>query len=115
MASYSFNWNTITFTEGSDGVITATIPLEGTAEGFGVVFGTMQARGAGTTMGTYELVAMNFPESGDQVIARGSGEWQKVGQDKWTSQGTSDLSTGETIKADGVFDLVARTWSGNFD
>jgi hypothetical protein len=115
MASYSFNWNTITFTEGSDGVITATIPLEGTAEGFGVVFGTMQARGAGTTTGTYEMVAMNFPESGDQVIARGSGDWQKVGQDKWTSQGTADLTNGDTIKADGVFDLVARTWSGNFD
>jgi hypothetical protein len=114
LPTYSFNWNTITFTE-SQGTITATINLEGTAEGFGVVFGTLTAHGAGTPSGTYELLCMNFPESGEQVVARGNGEWTKVGQARWTSQGSADLSTGDTVKADGVFDLEARTWSGNFE
>ena len=114
MASYSFKWSTITYTE-SNGVITATVPLEGEAEGFGFVMGTLHAHGAGTSSGTYDIIAINFPDTGEQVIARGSGEWQKVGQGEWQSRGSADLSIGQTIKADGVFDLAARTWSGNFD
>jgi hypothetical protein len=113
MASFAFNWNTITFSE-SGGVLTATINLEGTAEGFGTVLGTLSAHGAGTPSGTYDLLAVSFPESGEQVIARGSGEWTQAAGDRWTSSGTADLSTGENVKAEGEFLLGERTWSGTF-
>jgi hypothetical protein len=51
MPSFSFNWNTITFSE-SEGQVHATITLEGTAEGFGTVLATLVAHGAGTPSGT---------------------------------------------------------------
>ena len=113
MASYAFSWNTITFSE-SGGELTATINLEGTAEGFGTVMGTLSAHGAGTPSGTYDLLCVSFPESGEQVIARGTGEWRQEAGDRWISNGSAELSNGDTIKADGVFLLQERTWSGNF-
>ena len=113
MPSYEFSWNTITFSE-SGGQLTATINLEGTAEGFGTVMGTLSAHGAGTPSGTYDLLCVSFPESGEQVIARGTGEWTQAAGDRWTSTGSADLSTGDSVKAEGVFLLQERTWSGTF-
>jgi hypothetical protein len=126
MGSYSFNWTTITFSE-SEGQVVATINLEGTAEGLGTVLGTLTARGAGTPSGTYEILAVSFPEAvGEQVTASGSGDWTQVAGDRWTSQGTAVLSRwitrhgtppdyGDHIKVDGVFLLAERTWSGTFE
>ena len=113
MPTYSFNWNTITFTESED-TITATINLEGTAEGFGIVLGTLKVYGAGTPSGTYEFLGVSFPEAGEQVIGRGIGEWRQVAPHRWESSQTTTLSTGDTVKGEGVFDLPNRTWSGTF-
>jgi hypothetical protein len=113
MPNFSFNWNTITFSESGDDVI-ATINIEGTADGFGVVLGTLTVQGAGTPSGTYQMLAVSFPEEGEQVIGRGTGEWQQVAPHLWESQQTTQLSTGDTVKGEGVFDLPNRTWSGSF-
>jgi hypothetical protein len=113
MPSFSFNWNTITFSE-SDGEVIATINIEGTAEGFGTVLGTLRCHGAGTPAGTYEFLAVSFPEAGEQVIGRGNGEWRQVAPDRWENSQTTVLSSGQTVKGEGVFDLPNRTWSGTF-
>ena len=113
MPSFSFTWNTITFSEEGGDVI-ATINIEGTAEGFGTVLGTLKCYGAGTPSGTYEFLGVSFPEQGEQVIGRGQGEWQQVGPTRWESSQTTHLSTGDTVKGEGVFDLPNRTWAGTF-
>jgi hypothetical protein len=113
MPDFSFNWNTITFSE-SQGDVIATINIEGTAEGFGTVLGTLTVRGAGTPSGTYEMLAVSFPEEGEQVIGRGTGDWRQVAADRWESNQTTALSTGDSIKGEGIFDLPNRTWSGSF-
>jgi hypothetical protein len=114
MAEFSFNVVTMTLTE-TDGVVTNLINVEGTAEGFGAVVGTVTvASRAGETSGTYRLVLENFPETGDGVTALGDGEWSKVAWDRFSTAGPTTLSNGETIKGDGVFDFSARTWSGTF-
>ena len=113
MADFSFNWNTITFSE-SDGGVIATINIEGTADGFGIVLGTWTVHGAGTPSGTYEMLAVSFPEAGEQVIGRGIGEWRQVAPDRWESSQTTSLSTGDSIKGEGIFDLPNRSWSGSF-
>ncbi|MDQ1499727.1 MAG: hypothetical protein QOD57_3484 [Actinomycetota bacterium] len=113
MPSFSFNWNTITFSE-AEGQVDATITLEGTAEGFGTVLATLVAHGAGTPSGNYDFLAVSFPETGEQVIGRGNGEWRQVAADRWESSGPTTLSTGDTVKGEGVFDLPNRTWSGTF-
>ena len=65
MPTFSFKWNTITFSE-ADGEVIATINIEGSAEGFGTVLGTLRCRGAGTPSGTYEMLAVSFPEDGSE-------------------------------------------------
>ena len=113
MPSFAFNWNTITFSE-SDGDVVATINFEGTAEGFGVVLGTIVVYGAGTPSGTYDFLGVSFPEEGEQVIGRGNGEWRQVAPHRWENTQTTTLSNGQTVKGEGVFDLPNRTWSGTF-
>jgi hypothetical protein len=113
MADFSFNWNTITFSE-SDGGVVATINIEGTAEGFGTVLGTLTVHNAGTPSGTYEMLAVSFPEAGEQVIGRGTGDWRQVAPHRWESTQTTALSTGDTVKGEGIFDLPNRSWSGTF-
>ena len=114
MPTFSFSWSNGPMSY-SDGTVTAAIPLEGTAEGFGVVFGTLYAHGVGTPTGTYEFVGVSFPASGEQVIGHGTGSWTQVAPDRWTTTGPTELSTGQTVKGDGVFSLTERTWSGTFE
>ena len=113
MPNFSFNWNTMQFVDAGDDII-VNINIEGTAEGFGIVMGTLKVYGCGQTSGTYEFTAISFPEEGEQVTGRGTGEWQQVAPHRWESQQTTHLSTGDTIKGEGVFDLPNRTWSGTF-
>jgi hypothetical protein len=114
MPNFSTTWNTITLSE-SGGDVIATINFEGTADGFGPIMGTLTCQGAGTPSGTYQMLAVSFPEQGEQVIGRGTGEWRQVAPDRWESTQTTDLSTGDSIKGQGIFDLPNRTWSGSFE
>lgn len=114
MAEFSFNVVTMTLSE-ADGVMTNLINVEGTAEGFGAVVGTITvATHAGDTSGTYTFVLGNFPQTGDSVHSIGSGEWSKLAWDRFSTAGASSLSSGETFKHEGFFDFSARTWSGTF-
>jgi hypothetical protein len=96
MPTFAYTWSTGTLTQ-SDGTVSAAIPLEGTVEGFGTVFGTLHSHNVGKPSGTWEFIGVSFPESGEQVTGLGS-----------------DLSTGQTVKSEGVFSLTERTWSGTF-
>lgn len=114
MAEFSFNVVTMTISE-ADGVITNTINMEGVAEGFGAVVGTATVPSRpGDVTGTYSFVLVNFPETGDGVSSVGEGEWSKIAWDRFTTIGTSSVSSGESFKHDAVFDFAARTWSGTF-
>jgi hypothetical protein len=113
MASYSFTWNTLRYTD-SDGVVSVAADLEGTAEGFGTVLGTITFRPAGYTSGTFDFVMVSYPETGDSVIARGSGEHSLDAPGRWSTSGTSTLSNGDNYKHEGNLDLANRSWSGTF-
>lgn len=62
MANFAFSNNTLIYTE-SDGVVSVTVNLEGTADGFGVVFGTLIAEPVGAPSGTYKYVGASYPET----------------------------------------------------
>lgn len=112
--SHRFNVVTMTLSE-ADGVITNLLNVEGTADGFGAVVGTVTVPSrAGDTSGTYSFVLVNFPETGDGITASGSGEWSKLAWDRFSTAGSSTVSSGEALKHEGQFDFSARTWSGTF-
>lgn len=113
MPTFAFTFSPGTATQ-SGGTVSSAVPLEGTAEGFGPVFGTIHFHNVGKPSGTYELVLVSFPDSGEQVTSLGTGEWTLVAPGQWTTVGSYELSTGETGKGEGVFSLADRTWSGTF-
>ena len=113
MPTFAFTWSNGSMTQ-SEGTVSVAIPLEGTVEGFGPVFGTLHTHNMGKPSGTFEFIAVSFPDSGEQVTALGTGEWTQVEPGRWTTVGSTDLSTGQTTKGEGDFSLTERTWSGTF-
>lgn len=114
MAEFAFNVVTTTLSE-SEGVITTKFNIEGTADGFGAVVGTITVESrAGDTSGEYGFVLINFPQTGDGVSSVGEGEWSKIAWDRFSTVGSSTVSSGEAFKHEGAFDFSARTWSGTF-
>lgn len=81
--STEFSFNVVTMTLGeANGVVTNLINVEGTADGFGAVVGTITAASrAGDSSGTYSVVLANFPQTGDGVTSTGDGEWSKIAWD----------------------------------
>ncbi len=114
MANFSFTNNTAIYTE-SDGVITVTLNLEGTADGYGAVLGTLTAEPAGASSGTYQFVGVSYPETGPSATAIGTGTWSQIDNDTWSTSGTTDISDVDaTVKAEGELRLSTRSWSGTF-
>jgi hypothetical protein len=113
MPTFAYTFSPGTLTQ-SDGILSTAVPLEGTVEGFGPVWGTFHSHNVGKPSGTYEFIGVSFPDSGESVTGVGSGEWTQVAPGRWTTVGSSELSTGQTIKAEGVISLTERTWTGTF-
>jgi hypothetical protein len=114
MPTFAHTWSPGTLTQESDGTLSVATAYEGTAEGLGTVLGTFRSRPVGKTSGTYEDIGVAFPESGEPVNGVGTGEWTQVAPGQWTTVGSCELSTGETIKTEGVISLAEHTWSGTF-
>jgi hypothetical protein len=113
MPTFEYTWSNGTMTE-SGGTVSAALPLEGPTEGFGTVYGTLHTHNVGKPSGTYEFIGVSFQDSGDNVTGLGTGEWTQVAPGRWNTVGSTELSTGQTVKAEGVFSLIERTWSGTF-
>ena len=113
MANYSFNWTSLTFRD-TDGVVSVSADMVGTADGFGTVLGTVTFRPASQPSGTFDFVLVQYPESGDGVISRGQGEWKRLAGGKWSTSGTSVLTNGDQYKHEGEILLDKQSWSGTF-
>ncbi len=103
---------TFSFTPGPAGSVIVQANFEGTATGFGIVCGTMNASSAGQPSGTFETCVVSYPEDGNSQTGIGRGTFSKSGANRWSTQGPLQLSDGRTILGEGELDLVARTWKG---
>jgi hypothetical protein len=102
--------------------ITTTYPLEGgsvqvnvegSATGYGTVFGTLTFRGEpGAKSGALSWRGQGFLPSGETVIGSGEGHWQESGKHKWRTRLIVSTSDGNCHASDGVLDLKSRTLSG---
>jgi hypothetical protein len=113
MPTFAYTWTNGTMTQ-SDGILSAALPFEGPTEGFGNVYGTLHTHNVGKPSGTYEFIGVSFQDSGEHVTGIGTGEWTQVAPGQWSTVGSTELSTGQTVKGEGVFSLTERTWSGTF-
>ena len=112
IAEYALKGTTMTFTPGPAGSVVVSINFEGSATGFGPVFGTMNASSAGQKSGTYDWCGVTFPATGDGIIGLGKGSFSSIGVNKWATKGPMTISDGRAVILEGVVDLAERTWNG---
>ena len=90
---------------------------EGTATGFGTVFGTLTVDLSfdkiDATSGACSWVALAYLPDGGRAGGFSEGTWtQHEGRNAWSLTLTGEASTGQKIRSEGEIDLAARTYSG---
>ena len=95
--------------EGSD----VEVNIDGTAEGYGTVLGTLTFKGEpGAKSGSLSWRGQAFLDKGDTVISSGEGVWQESGKHKWSTRLIVSGSDGSSHASEGLLDLKTRTLSG---
>jgi hypothetical protein len=111
IGEFSLKAITATYSPGPAGGVLNQVNWEGTATGFGAVFGTATFAG-GPKGGTFSWCAGAFLDNGDAVTAVGSGTYESAGKHRWRTKGYVDISDGQRHASEGEIDLASRTWKG---
>jgi hypothetical protein len=111
LGEFSLKAITATYSPGPAGGVLSQVNWEGTATGFGTVFGTATF-GGGPKGGTYSLCSEAFMDNGDIMTGIGQGTFETVGKHRWRTEGFMQLSDGRRIAGEGEIDLAARSWKG---
>ena len=90
---------------------------EGTATGFGAVFGTLtvdlSSDDIAATSGTCRWVAVGFLPDGGRDGGTAEGPWtQHAGRNAWSLSLTGSSASGQKIRSEGEIDLASRSWTG---
>ena len=106
------------FTKTTDGQIQTTASYQGTADGFGAVFGTITLTqplaDAGATSGTVTYVGKARLEDNSVIGGIGEGTWQQIGNEaKYKMSLLINISDGTQIRSEGVIDNVEMTLNGD--
>ena len=99
----------------ADGGLSVNSTWEGTATGFGNVFGSLIFEVAdGATDGKVQWLGQAFPPDSEFVNGTGDGTWSKIeGAHRWRiTLPALVLSTGNVLRCEGEVDLESRTFSG---
>ena len=88
--------------------------FEGTATGFGTVFGTLTffADSAEASLGRARWVGQSFKADGSSVAGVGEGIWEESGHHRWSIKMDVDITDGSRIRVEGEVDLAGRSYKG---
>jgi hypothetical protein len=111
IGEFSMKAITSTYSPGPAGSLLNQVNWEGTATGFGTVFGTATYSG-GPKGGSFDWHAEAFLDNGDVMTGGGPGTFESVGKHRWRTKGYMDLSDGRRIMGEGEIDLASRSWKG---
>lgn len=115
IGDFSFKAITSTYSPGPAGSVLDQVNWEGTAAGFGTVFGTATYIG-GSKSGTFSACWVAYLDDGEQLSGVGSGTYESSGKHHWRTRHVIHISDGTSIANEGEIDLVARSWTGkNFE
>jgi hypothetical protein len=112
LGEFSLKATTVTFTPGPAGSVLMQANYEGTATGFGTVFGTLSVASAGQKSGTWSWCAATYLDNGDSVTGTGQGTFQSDKPNHWRTPGMLQISDGRMIALEGEIDLATRSWTG---
>ena len=111
LGEYSLKAVTATYSPGPAGSVLSQVNWEGTATGFGAVFGTATYVG-GPKGGTFSYCAEAFLDDGHAVTGIGQGTFESNGKHRWRTHGFIQISDGRRIATEGEMDLASRSWKG---
>lgn len=111
---FSFKSTSVTYVQAPGGGGVTHLNLEGTATGFGTVFGTLSffADEQGAAAGRTHWVGTAYLDNGDEVHGSSDGVWERLGKHKWRVRGTLATSASAVYQSDGVVSLDGRTYKG---
>ena len=101
----------MTISPGPGSSVLNQVNWEGTATGFGAVFGTATFVG-GLKDGTFSWYSQSFLENGDGLTAMGHGTYEGTGKNKWKTETHLEISDGRRTASEGEIDLASRSWKG---
>ena len=93
IGEFSLNAITATYSPGPAGGVLNQVNWEGTATGFGAVFGTATFAG-GAKGGSYSWCGEAFMDDGSVLTGGGPGTVESVGKHRWSTKGYMDPQTG---------------------
>ena len=104
-------------TESIDNGVRLMSNWEGTATGFGAVFGTLTVDlsfdDVAATSGTCRWVAVAFLPDGGRDAGTAEGTWtQHAGRNAWSMTLTGTSASGQKIRSEGEINLGNRSWTG---
>jgi hypothetical protein len=111
IGEFSLKAITATYSPGPAGGVLNQVNWEGTATGFGAVFGTATFAG-GAKGGSYSWCGEAFLDDGSVLTGNGPGTVESVGKHRWSTEGYMDLADGRRIATEGEIDLASRSWKG---
>jgi hypothetical protein len=111
IGEYSLKSVTSTQTPGPAGSVLIQVNWEGTATGFGTLFGTTTFVG-GQKGGTFSWVSTAYLDNGDGLNGLGRGTYESTGKHRWSTNAVTEISDGRRITAEGEIDLASRSWKG---
>ena len=116
VGEFSLKHTGTTYAKNGDEIL-SFVSWEGTATGYGVVFGTLRfpstlAEG-GVSSGPCSWVGQSFLEDGTNLLVDGEGNFEQVeGKNQWVVDMNMDVSNGDKLQSKGTIDLQARTFQG---
>ncbi len=96
---------------GPAGSVLVETNWEGTATGFGAVFGTGTYVG-GPKNGTFSLCSAAYLDNGDGLTGIGQGTYESTGKHRWRTESFVQISDGRRVRGEGEMDLASRSWKG---
>ena len=118
LGSFESQMASFAFSKTTDGQIQTTASYQGTADGFGAVFGTITLTqplaDAGATSGTVTYVGKAQLEDNSIIGGIGEGTWQQIENEaKYKMSLLINISDGTQIRSEGVIDNVEMTLNGD--
>jgi hypothetical protein len=111
---FSFKATSVAYVVTDDGGGANQINLDGRAEGFGTVLGTLSLYGDAPMVqtGRTSWVGTAYLDNGDLVEGAGEGFFEAAGKHRWRVRSILRTSTGAVYRTDGVISLKGRTYKG---
>ena len=108
IGNFSFKITSVSFGENG-----ATVDVDGTADNFGTVLGTLTFTGdPAAPGGALSWRGQSYPDGGEAAGSVGEGSFETLSNHKWRTRLIINTTDGQVFASDGELDLATRSLKG---